>query len=57
MKSKMYQVKLALDFVLIFVLLFSPELSAQIKVVIILLAFDYTMLCSNRIDKLQQEKK
>lgn len=57
MKSKIFQVKLVLDMLLICVLLFSPEVPQQVKAIIILLGFDYTYMCSERIDKLQQGEK
>lgn len=53
----MFQVKLVLDMLLICVLLFSPEVPQQVKVIVVLLGFDYTFMCSERIDKLQQSEK
>ena len=56
-KSKLYQVKLALDMILISLVLFNPDIPIEMKVVIGMLGFDYTMLCSTRIDNFQQEEK
>lgn len=55
-KSKVYQVKLALDMILISLVLFNPDIPIEMKVVIGMLGFDYTMLCSTRIDNFQQEE-
>lgn len=56
-KSKLYQVKLALDMVLVSLVLFSPDIAIEMKIIIGMLGFDYTMLCSTRIDNFQQEEK
>lgn len=57
MRSKLLQVKLVLDMMLICVLLFNSEVNTQIKVIIILLGFDYSMLCAERIDTLQKQER
>jgi hypothetical protein len=56
-KSKLYQVKLALDMILISLVLFNPDIPIEMKVVIGMLGFDYTFLCSERIDKFEQKEK
>jgi hypothetical protein len=56
-KSKLYQVKLALDMVLVSLVLFDPDIAIEMKIIIGILGFDYTFMCSERIDKLQQEEK
>ena len=53
----MFQVKLVLDMLLICVLLFSPEVPQQVKVIVILLGFDYTFMCSERIEQFQKQEK
>jgi hypothetical protein len=43
--------------VLVSLVLFSPDIAIEMKIIIGMLGFDYTMLCSARIDNFQQEEK
>lgn len=54
--SKALQIKLAVDMILTSMLLFS-ELPMIYKIGIACVAFDYTMLCSKRIEEYQEKEK
>lgn len=54
--SKALQIKLAIDMILTSMLLFS-DLPIMYKIGIACVAFDYTLLCSERIEKLQNKEK
>ncbi len=57
MGSKLLQIKLAVDMILVSLVLFNSEISMEVKIFVALVGFDYTMLSSERIDKKQQEEK
>jgi hypothetical protein len=54
--SKALQIKLAVDMILVSMLLFS-DLPLIYKIGIACTAFDYTMLCSKRIEEEQNKEK
>lgn len=55
--SKIFQIKLALDIVTVAMVLFSNEVPTVLKIGYAMSMFDYTMLCSKRIEQEQNKEK